>query len=223
MFYKISKQKVIMKYKEQAYLTYEKFSKLEGNQHIASDYALEFILKLIKDFKVKNVLEVGLGIGAICDTVLNYSKQNNLKISYTGTEANEFCLNALPKNVDFFGEIDLFSSVKELPQTNTYDLIIVDGADEATKEIKKHVKQNTIVFIEGCRTEQVEAIKKVFPTAIYAEIISCKHPPVYGPFNQKWSGGGGLIFVNPNFKQKRYALVQKANTFFKRRMRKFVK
>lgn len=212
-----------MEYKKQAYLTYKKFSKLEGNQHIASDYALEFILKLIKDFKVKSVLEVGLGIGAICDAILNYSKHNNLSINYSGTEANAFCLNALSKNVDSFGDIDLFSSVKELPETNTYDLIIVDGADEATKEIKKHVKQNTIVFIEGCRTEQVEAIKKVFPPAIYAEIISCKHPPVYGPFDQKWSGGGGLIFVNPNFKQKRYALVQKANTFFKRRMRKFVK
>ena len=34
--------------------TYLKFSKIEGNQHIASEYALKCALRLIQDFQLKN-------------------------------------------------------------------------------------------------------------------------------------------------------------------------
>ncbi|MBP8157598.1 MAG: hypothetical protein KAX93_04405, partial [Flavobacterium sp.] len=50
--------------------TYLKFSTIEGNQHIASEYALKCTLRLIQDFQLKNILEVGIGIGCIADTIL---------------------------------------------------------------------------------------------------------------------------------------------------------
>ena len=54
-----------MNYKKIAKDNYKKFAFIDGNQHIASEYALITILKLIEDFNVKSILEVGLGIGSI--------------------------------------------------------------------------------------------------------------------------------------------------------------
>ena len=96
-----------MNYKKTAEITYLKFSEIEGNQNIAGDYALEFILRLIKDFKIKNVLEIGLGIGSVSDAIMMYAKNNGLQITYTGTEANQYCIEVLPKNVNYFNEINL--------------------------------------------------------------------------------------------------------------------
>jgi hypothetical protein len=63
----------------------------------------------------------------------------------------------------------------------------------------------------------------LFPRFIYAEIISARKPPEYGPYRQKWTGGGSLIFTNPNFIQKCYCFNEKVKTFLKRRARKFIK
>ena len=45
--------------------TYLKFSKIDGNQHIASEYALKCALRLIQDFQLKSILEVGIGISSV--------------------------------------------------------------------------------------------------------------------------------------------------------------
>jgi hypothetical protein len=212
-----------MNYKENAADTYKKFSALEGNQHIAGDYAIEKILELIKDFKIKNILEIGLGIGSIVDAVLNFSKVNNLKINYYGTEANEFCLEALKKNVTDLDEIHLFPDLEFLKTEAKFDLVIVDGSDESLTKVRHLLAPRSLLFIEGGRASQIQFLKELFPKFVYAEIISVRKPPEYGPYHQKWTGGGSLIFTNPNFVQKCYCFNEKVKTFLKRRARKFIK
>jgi hypothetical protein len=202
---------------------YKYFSELEGNDHISSIHALKCILKLINDFKVKSVLELGLGIGSISDTILTYSKTNNKEIKYFGTEANEFCLNALKSNVKNYSEINLFSSVSSIDSSNKFDLIIVDGSDEGLKSIKNYCKESTLIFIEGLRDSQIKIIKDLFPNSIHVELISKQKNPKYGPFSsEKWSGGGQLIFINPDLKQKIYWFKEKVKTYIKRRIRKLI-
>jgi hypothetical protein len=212
-----------MNYKKIAADTYRKFSILEGNQHIAGDYAIENILELIKDFNIKNILEIGLGIGSISDAVLNFSKDNSLEINYYGTELNEFCLEALKKNVTDLDKIHLFSDLEFLKTDIKFDLVIVDGSDESLAKVKHLLAPRSLIFIEGGRASQVKFLKKLFPKFIYAEIISVRKPPEYGPYHQKWTGGGSLIFTNPNFVQKSYCFNEKVKTFLKRRARKFIK
>lgn len=211
-----------MNNKECAKQTYEKFSNFKGNDHIAGDYAIEKILQVIGDFKIKNVLEIGLGIGSIADAVLTFSNKNNLEIQYAGTEANEFCLNALVNNVEFYNSIKLFSNIESILNENRYDLIIVDGSDEALNKVSKLISKHGIIFIEGGRASQVQNLKAIFPNYRYSEIISYRKPPSYGPFQQKWTGGGSLIFVNSTFSQKIYSFKQKIKTYAKRRLRKFI-
>ncbi len=48
---------------------YKKFSTVEGNQHIASLFALTKIIDCVQLNKPKSILEIGLGIGSVSYTV----------------------------------------------------------------------------------------------------------------------------------------------------------
>ena len=211
-----------MNYKEAALSTYSKFSTVDGNQHIASDFAIQQILMFIKHFKVQTILEIGLGIGSICDAVLVHNAQETYKIDYSGTESNEFCLDALKKNVTNYNDIKLYADIAAIDVKQKFDFIIVDGSDDSLEKVKIFLNINGFIFIEGGRFSQVTALKKIFPKCIFAEIISLRKPPLIGPFQQPWAGGGGLIFTNPTIFQNIYCFYQKVRTFVVRRLRKLV-
>ena len=195
---------------------------MDGNAHIATEYALKTILKLVEDFKISSILEVGLGIGSISDTVFKYADIKNRTIEYAGTEANEFCLDALKQNVISNDKIDLYSELSDISQTKKYDLIIVDGSDASLKSIAAYAKEDSIIYVEGWRGSQVAQIKDVFPNCAHVEIISSYKNPQYGPFDAAiWAGGGQLIFINPNLGRKAYWFKEKVGSFLKRRIRKF--
>ena len=90
---------------------YQKFSRADGSQYIASEYALYRILKLVQKFKPAKILEVGVGIGTISDSILKAYK-DAYKPEVYGTENNEFCLSRLPKNLGAsYHELRLFPHV----------------------------------------------------------------------------------------------------------------
>jgi len=198
--------------------TYLKFSKIEGNQHIATEYALKCALRLIRDFRLNNVLEVGIGIGCIADAVLTYSPQ----IHYTATEANDYCLNAVKKNVTQIEKVKLYSDLNQIPENTFFDFIIIDGSDDALAQVKRMCGPKTIIFIEGGRALQVAFLKELFPKALHAEMVCDYKNPDCGPFSpQVWCGGGQLIFPYPDFKMKCYFFKEKLATYLKRKKRKW--
>lgn len=213
-----------MNYNKIAADNYERFSTIEGNQYIATQYALKTILRLIDDFKVGSVLELGLGIGSISDTVFKYADAKKKEIFYTGTEANDYCLDSLPKNVEHYDRIHLYKELSEVKRDRKYDFIIVDGSDDTLKSIADFVKPETVVFIEGWRGSQLSAIKETFPNCIRVEIISYYKNPACGPFGPEvWCGGGQLLFPNPNLSQKGYAFKERVMTNLKYKYRKLKK
>jgi hypothetical protein len=210
--------------KKQAKLTYDKFSKIDGNQHIAGQFAIESILKIVDTFNINSILEIGLGIGSISDAVLNYSKQKNKKITYVGTEANEFCLNALKTNVANYSQLVVCNSITDIPNTNKFDLIIIDGLDNDLEKIAKHINKEAFLFIEGDRSNQVSLINKKFPNLLFVSMVSSYKNSINGPFSSDhWSGGGSFFILNPNFKSKTFWLIQKIKTKLARRKRKLNK
>ena len=103
--------------------TYKQFCLAEGNQHIASEFAVLKLQELMESFNIKSILEVGLGIGAIAGSILAINKD----LTYTGTENNKFCLEALTKNLGKeHKHLHLISGVNELSLEASYELIIVD-------------------------------------------------------------------------------------------------
>lgn len=214
-----------MKSKNLAEQNYKRFCKIEGNEYIASEFALETILNIIKKFKVTTILELGLGIGSISDTVLKQAKKENKKISYVGTEKNEFCLNALKSNVIDYNQIELYSELNQI-KNKKFNLIIIDGYDDTLKETVSFCEKNAIIFIEGDRKGQTEIILQIFPESKYVNIITLsKNKPYahgYSPLTH-YIGGGQLIFINPTFKMKLFWFQQKVSTFFINKIRKFRK
>jgi len=210
-----------MRIKNTAVETYKYFSGLEGNQHIASEFALEKIIEIIINYKIKNVLELGLGIGSISYSVQEFLKKNNQNINYIGTETNAFCLGVLPKYLkEHYDKIKIFDSLNEVPLAEKFELIIVDGKDENLLKIEKIILNRGIIIIEGDRTPQLEFIRDVFPNSKYVRLISNYKSPEYGPFSSNdWCGGIQLVFVNPSIIQNLNYLYYKGITAYRYRVR----
>ncbi len=201
--------------------TYKYFSKLEGNKHIASEFALKKIIDIIKNYNVKSVLELGLGIGSISFCILDFSKEFNKQIEYIGTESNEFCLEVLPKYLkEHFDTIQIFNGLNEVPNNKKFDLVIIDGKDENLLEVKKIISDRGIIVIEGDRKPQLELVKSIFSDHLYVRLISNQKNPTYGPFSSLTLVGGiQMIFINPNFYQKINFIYYKIITAIRYRLR----
>lgn len=210
-----------MIYQELADDNYKRFCALDGSEYIASEYAIKTILRLIDKFKAKNILEVGLGIGAICDSVLRYDKIKQLGLHYVGTEANAFCLDALQKNVVNYNKIELYSGVSEVP-VQQFDLIIVDGADENFAKIASLCGKDAIIYIEGDRGPQTQSVKQIFPNAKHVNVITLQRNRDYAHGSstpETYMGGGQLIFADPSLGRKLFWFAEKVKSFTRRNIR----
>ena len=206
--------------------SFKKFCALDGSQYIASRYALQRVLQLIKVFKTSSVLEVGLGIGSFADTILNYSLSRGIKLKYAGTEKNEFCLSALKKNVSAYTSLKIFNTLEDVKTQHLFDLILIDGYDESLVHLNKIIGKKGILFIEGDRSGQRKIIRSIFPKALFVDVISLKKNRRYLNKDQKalfYEGGGEIIFTNPDFKMKLFWFIEKIKTFIKRKIRQFLK
>ena len=138
---------------------YKRFSLAEGSQHIASEYAIRKLQEVITVFRIKNVLEIGLGIGSISGILLKLNKNLN----YSGTENNEFCLEALKSNLGKdFEHLQIFPSLNEVKTPGKFDLIIIDGTDADLHCIKKGLAARGIIAIEGDRLSQENLLTDLF-------------------------------------------------------------
>lgn len=192
------------------------FCQYEGCDHISGEYALFILLKLCKTYNIKSVLEIGLGIGCIADTLLHYYNSKGIPINYVGTEPNEFCLNALKSNVEYYNQLRIYDNINEINTSETFDLVIIDGGDTDLIALKALVGKNTILFVEGCRKNQFDEILRIFPKAIAVDVISKEKNRSFSPFiKSHWMGGGRIIFINPRLKNYFHFLKEKINTKMK--------
>ncbi len=210
-----------MKRNEQRSNIYQTFCEAKGNQHIASEYAIGKIIGLVEKFRVKRILEVGLGIGSISGIVLAINR-NKLDLDYSGTEANDFCLDALPENLkEDFSRLKVYSGLSEIPSDKKFDLIIIDGKDQNLHAIKGLVSVDGILAIEGDRMPQQDSLQELFPDHKYVHCISSEKNNSYSPFQAThWQGGLKIIFINPTGSQKLWWLREKISTKLKYWFRK---
>lgn len=205
-----------MKRKQRLSELYKNFCEAEGSQHIASEYAIEIINEIVGKFRIKGVLEVGLGIGSISGILLAVNR-NKPDLDYTGTEANDFCLEALPNNLkEDYNRLQIYSDLTKIPAYKKFDLIIIDGKDNNLQAVKDLISENGILAIEGDRIPQQDSLQELFPQHKYVHCISLKKNKKYSPFsNENWQGGLKIIFVNPTAKQNLWCLKEKYFTKIK--------
>jgi hypothetical protein len=205
-----------MKRNQQQSKLYQSFCEAEGSQHIASKYAIGKINGLVDKFRVKRILEVGLGIGSISGILLALNR-NKTKLDYSGTETNDFCLKALPINLkENYNRLKIYSDLTEISNDKKYDLIIIDGKDHNLQAIKGLISDNGILAIEGDRIPQQDSIQELFPVHKYVHCISLKKNKSYSPFPAThWQGGLKIILINPTGFQKLWWVREKIYTKLK--------
>ncbi|APU69118.1 hypothetical protein C723_2765 [Christiangramia flava JLT2011] len=194
----------------------------EGSQFIASEYALYKILSLIEKFEPKTILEAGVGIGTISDSILRTHYSSNLKVY--GTESNAFCLEQLPLNMgEKYNSLHLYPDIQSLPEELKFDFIIIDGKEEALASLKKNMKNRCIIVIEGDRRDQTEIITNLFSHSKFVHSITSKRNNIYSN-RPKYNFQGGLkiIFTNPDLKQKVEWLKLKMASKIHFQLRKFI-
>ena len=181
---------------------YRKFSRAEGSQYIASEYALFRILKLGQKFRPKNILEVGVGIGTISDSLLKIF-ENSYQPKIFGTEDNEFCRSQIAINLGpSFEQMKLFRSIPELPKCQKFDLIIIDGKDSSLQQLKGIMSERCILVIEGDRKNQTDFVRRLLPDSKFVHSIVCRRNSSYSNRpKEHFQGGVKIIFTNPDTKQ----------------------
>ena len=197
-------------------ILYKSFCEADGSQHIASEYAIEKINDLVGEFQVKSILEVGLGIGSISGIILELNR-NKPDLDYYGTEVNDFCLNALPKNLkEDYNRLKVYPDLNEISAKAKFDLIIIDGKDQNLQVISRLISENGIIAIEGDRMQQQDSLMELFPNHKYVHCISREKNKSFSPFPPAhWQGGLKIIFINPNAFQKSWWLWEKVSTKLK--------
>lgn len=193
--------------------TYKEFCELEGNMHIASEFAILKIQEIIEKAETKRILEVGLGIGSIAGSLLKV----NPDLEYWGTEFNDFCLDALEKNLgSHYQRLKLFKSITDLPKEVKFDLMIIDAHDENLVHLSNKISQSGIIIIEGDREVQQNFLLSHFPRSLYVHCISLKKNRPESPFCSKsWQGGIKVIFVDPTTRDYFVWLQEKLRTKIK--------
>lgn len=206
----------ILKKNELRSILYQSFCKADGSQHIASEYAIAKINSLVEKFQTKEILEVGLGIGSISGILLAINR-NISDLNYTGTEANDFCLEALPKNLkEDYKRLKIYPDITEIPIIKEFDFIIIDGTDANLTSIKNLISKNGIITIEGDRLPQQDSLKELFPHHKFVHCISREKNKTRSPFSSDhWQGGLKIIFINPTIYQKSWWILEKISTKLK--------
>ena len=192
---------------------YEKFSLAEGSHHIASEYAILKMQDLIRKFHIKNVLEVGLGIGSIAGSLLEV----NQELEYSGTETNRFCLDSLPDNLGKnYERLVIYPDLQTVPANKKFDLLIVDGKDPNLPSLKKMLSPRGIIVLEGDRLHQQKVLQSLYPRHKMVHSISLRKNKSTSPFSaEEWQGGLKVIFTNPSGTQYIWWLKEKFVTKLK--------
>lgn len=206
-----------MNIKTFTYNEFKRYCEAEGSQYIVSEFALFQILNLIKSYRIKHILEVGVGIGTISGSILKYARLENFPVNVSGTEANSFCVNQIPLNLkQDYNRLKLFRNLKNIPNDEQYELIIIDGVEENIRAITKLLKPRGIIVVEGDRAPQVNLIRKIFPQSKYVHLISITKNGEYSV--QKigdYQGGLKIIFTDPGIYQNLHWLKLKVSTKLK--------
>lgn len=178
---------------------YIEFSNYEGSQHIAGQYALYRILELVEKYQCSSILEVGLGIGTLPSMILENAKR---PMTYTGTEANAFCLESLKKNLSpkVYETLDIYENLSHaLQKDQIFDFVTIDGKFDEFDSMASKLSKHAIIVVEGDRMDQVKIVQKHFPHSKFVHLVSAEKNHPDGVFEaDSWQGGVKVFFVNPS-------------------------
>jgi hypothetical protein len=137
---------------------YSEFKSKPESHHIASEFALVGLAKLVAEIKPKTVLEVGAGIGTITKMLLQHP---NRPVQLVVTEAHPVCLAELQNNLreTSLTGYQLVKTAADLKSNQTFDLVIFDGTLDNDKQYGVF-KHGSWCFVEGGRGKTIAELNR---------------------------------------------------------------
>ncbi len=137
---------------------FREFDAKPESQHIANEFALMELSRLIARIRPQSVLEIGAGIGTITKLILTHPDR---PARLTSTEGHPICVSELSKNlkgVELTG-YKLVNSATELDLNRHYDLVIFDGTLDDEQQYAVF-GSGTWCFVEGNRSKTMDVLKQ---------------------------------------------------------------
>jgi SAM-dependent methyltransferase len=137
---------------------FREFKTKPESQHIATEFAMVELSRLVARVKPRSVLEVGAGIGTITKLLLTHPDRPK---HLTVTEGHPVCLAELAKNLEGV-ELSGYTLVKsaiELNMAEHFDLVIFDGTLDDERQYAVF-RSGTWCFVEGSRSKTIEELKQ---------------------------------------------------------------
>jgi precorrin-6B methylase 2 len=142
---------------------------VDGKVGIASQHAIDGVMRAIRQRRPGRILELGAGIGtltyAVLETASSLQNYKTVGFEFITIENNQFCLEQLNKNLDKFSSFyKVLPSTKEIQGNEKFDLIIVDGGgdlegDMGIQNFDNMLAHKGIILIEGNRSFQADCIR----------------------------------------------------------------
>jgi len=110
---------------------FERFRPRPGSDYIASGFALARFAELVEAHRPRAILEIGAGIGAITETILDARERAGCADGvYVAVEDIPFCLEQLSANVgERMSSLTVVPRASAIPaELGPFDLVIIDGA-----------------------------------------------------------------------------------------------
>lgn len=122
---------------------------------------LNLLLDIIDKYKIKNILEIGTGVGYSSYSIIK--KFSDVNIDTVEKSYDRYLLAK-----DFLSNFDNINVINEdcfvFNSDKKYDLIIIDGPKRKQKELFNHLlnfsSSKTIFFIDNIKLEKIRNIKE---------------------------------------------------------------
>ncbi len=133
-----------------------------GSAHIATQTAIEGLVRWLRRRCPERVLEIGAGIGTLTFATVETLDAVHGRGAYqlTTTECHAFCLEQLSANLmKQQGRYTVVSSPSEALDDGPFDFLIADGGDPSDTSAFQCLARGAVVFIEGDRKPQAAALE----------------------------------------------------------------
>lgn len=134
---------------------FARFRRLPGSEQVATDYAIEGLLRWLRRRRPRHVYEAGGGIGCLSAIILAVCPISDRRFGYQMEERNAFCRSAWDEHLGRTAGTAVFKTIDWTPPSRPFDFVVVDGPHGPYWE---HLASRATVFFEGNRIPERAAL-----------------------------------------------------------------